>query len=956
MEPTAPKKLHILITNAGSYLGASLSKVFLSEGHVVFGVGNLSPTDEVLKNPNFTFAQLDLAQPIPAQFPHFDLIFNLVNELPQIGSFNLSSSLPPQTANLLNIAKEGKTKVFFLAPITSNPQIFEHLAHDQNLKENLKLLLVGNVYGQDMPVVLSWVNNASKNDYFSEGNILANLIGQASKTDKVILEKEGIEMIYPTYIEDATDAIKKLIFSKDHKNVRFIVSQPAVRSLSAAYEIQTAARSVLSKELKLFFAGEKQLIEKVPEPIIRTSDLGYSPKFNLQEGLKLTLESLKERELVSYQAAFQPTLKLETQHSQAIEQKKQNLAKSSKKIFKMPKLTNRFNFKKALFAAAVIIILIIVKTAIDTIWAVHNLSQAKIEIMAGNFNKAQKEADSAAKSFKAAYNKAAILTYPVKIFYKKSPSPAEVFLAAQKSAQSASFFIQGTQSFTQNIKSIFDKNMNTDSNYDIPTVDYQNAYLLSSQSEELLKNLPVQFPKSKIEAAENSIQTLKNLSQSALELVNFTNDFVSQDGKKTYLVLLENNTELRPGGGFIGSYAIVNFEKGKFQDVIVSDIYNIDGQLKEKITPPAQLTEKLGIKQLYLRDSNWSTDFALNAATAKDFYKKETGSDINGVISTDLTYIQWLLDKIGPIKLSDYNETITAQNIFERGEYHSEVGFFPGSTQKKDFFATLTGSLFQNITTNLASTPTKDHPAPWAGIILATKDALDQSHLMLSFDDQNLASFVKGKGWDHPLPPTFYNPTDDTKGTRDFLALSEANLGANKVNRLIERSIDYEMTIGKDADLVAKLKITYKNNSQADTWPAGKYTNYLRVYTPFASSLFAIQNGDDTNLKDVEVTNQNSMTVFGTYVEVPIKSTKTITFTYRIPKNIKLEQAPSYNFYIQKQPGTDKDPLAFHFNLPGYLAVKSVNGEQQSYQDKQNIQVNTDLSVDRRYEIDLLKK
>ncbi len=954
MEPSAPKKLHVLITNAGSFLGATLSKAFLSQNHIVFGLGSLNPPDEVLQSPNFTFAQVDLAQPIPAHFPDFDVILNLTNELPQIGTFNQASSLPPQTANLISIAKQGNTKVFFLAPITSNTQIFEHLGQDQKLKENLKLFLVGDVYGSDMPI--SQLNQTKQGDYFTAGNTLANLISQAAKTDKVILEKEGMEMVYPTYITDATEAIQKLIFSKDHKNIRFIVSQPAIRSLSAAYEIQTAARGTLSKELGLFFSGEKQHIAQTPEPIVRILDLGYSPKISLSEGLKLTLESLKVRDLVTLQKASQPKPDTQSQQSQAIEKKKENLARSSpKKIFKIPRVTNRFNLKKVLIALMVVLVLTIGKTALDTFLGIHNITLAKGELMAGNFQKAQKEADSAAKSFKAAYNKTAILTYPARIFNKNNPQPAEIFLASQKSAQSLSFFIQGTQLFTQNIKNIFDKNTNSISDYDTPTANYQNSYRLSAEALELIKNSPVNFPKKQIKSAQESLEILNSMSQSALELVNFTADFVSQDGKKTYLVLLENNSELRPGGGFIGSYALINIEKGKFQNVSVNDIYAIDGQLKEKITPPPPLTEKLGIKQLYLRDSNWSTDFALNAATAKDFYKKETGTDVNGVISVDLTYIQWLLDKIGPIKLSDYNETITAQNLFERGEYHSEVGFFPGSTQKKDFFATLTGSLFQNITSKLTSNPTKDNPAPWAGIILATKEALEQSHLMLSFDDQNLASFVKSKGWDHPLPPTFYNPTDDTKGTRDFLALSEANLGANKVNRQIERSIDYEMTIGRDADLVAKLKITYKNNSQADTWPAGKYINYLRVYTPFSSSLFAVENGDNTNLKDVEVTTQNNMTVFATYVEVPIKSTKTITFTYRIPKNVKLEQAPTYNFYIQKQPGTNRDPITFRFNLPGFLEVKSLNNDE-SYQGKQNIQITSDLSSDRQYDIELGKK
>lgn len=958
MEPSAQRKLNLLITDAGSFLGSNLARHFLSQGNTVYGVGTNNPPEDILSNHNFTFAEIDLAQPIPQHIPKFDIILNLTNEITSTGTFNQIASLPPQTANLINIAKTGVTKVIFLAPIYASTQLFEHLSQDQQLKNNLKLLLVGDIYGPDMPLANITSKHHKHLDYFSAGNKLAALISQIVATDKVILEKEGTEMVYPAYVEDAISAIEKSITAKDHKNIRFIISQPPARTLSVAYEIQTSARNVLSKELGLFFAGPKQEIKETVEPIIRTSDLGYSPKFDLVEGLKKTLQSLKERDVVIPQQPTQYLVEKKRPEAIAVEERKQQLTQlKQKKLPTLPRLPKRFSLKKLLVVILIIIFLTIAKTGLDIFLGVHNATLAKNMLMAGDFNGAQKKAQSSANSFKAAYNKTSIMIYPFKFVFKNQVNGLNgILLGLSKGVQSLTFFAQATQTYTQDIKSIVDKNSNSDNlDFESPSADYQSAYLLSAEASELINNANLKVFPGKIKTAQESLNSVSQLSESALELVNFTGDLIGQEGKKTYLVLLQNNTELRPGGGFIGNYGVVQFENGKFQSVAVDDIYNIDGQLKEKIDPPPQITEKLGTKQLFLRDSNWSTDFLLNSATARDLYKKETGNDVNGVIALDLTYIQSLLDKIGPIKLPDYNETISAQNLFERGEYHSEVGFFPGSTQKKDFFGTLTNNLFQNITTKLTANATSQNPAPWTGIILATKDALSQRHLMFAFDDPNLASFVKTKGWDHPLPPTLYNPADDSKGTRDFLALSEANLGANKVNRLIERSVSYEMTIGRDADLVAKLSITYKNNSQADTWPAGKYVNYLRVYVPFAASLFAVQNGDDSNLKDVEVTTQNNMTVLATYVEVPIKSTKTITFSYRIPKNIKLEQAPSYNLYVQKQPGTDKDPFVFRLNLPDYLMVKSTNGSDE-FQNKQNIEIDSNLATDQQFEIGVGKK
>ena len=490
-----------------------------------------------------------------------------------------------------------------------------------------------------------------------------------------------------------------------------------------------------------------------------------------------------------------------------------------------------------------------------------------------------------------------------------------------------------------------------------PAVDFRRAYFLSSWAGGLL-NLAQEggIFKSKIDAFQSATQKLSSLSQSALDLANLVGDFSGNGKPKTYLILLANNSELRHGGGFIGSFGLIEFENSHLKNINVEDIYTIDGQLQEKIEPPVQLSKTLGVENFYLRDSNWSGDFGVNAATARDFYKKETGKNVDGVIAINLNFIQNVLAKIGPVKIRDYNEEISAQNLFERGEYYSEIGSFAGSTQKKDFFGALSRTIISQIIDSFNQSAKKNSGVvPWLALFEVGSDALSQKDLMLTFDDPILSSFVRSGGWDFPLPPASFNPADDSVESRDFLALVEANLGANKVNRFLERKIAYDVTIGRDADLVAKLTITYTNNSQADTWPAGKYVNFLRVYVPFASSLFEYQNADKKGVGEVEVTTQSNLTVFSAMVEVPIKSTREVLFAYRIPKNIKLEKAPYYHLYVQKQAGTEKDPFEFKFNLPAYLEVKSINGNDEE-EGQQNLSIQTDLVTDRQFEIEIVKK
>jgi len=64
--------------------------------------------------------------------------------------------------------------------------------------------------------------------------------------------------------------------------------------------------------------------------------------------------------------------------------------------------------------------------------------------------------------------------------------------------------------------------------------------------------------------------------------------------------------ELRPGGGFIGSYGILTMDKGKVSDFKIHDVYDADGKLKASIEPQFPVRRYLKLPHLFLRDSNFS--------------------------------------------------------------------------------------------------------------------------------------------------------------------------------------------------------------------------------------------------------------------------------------------------------------------------------------------------------------
>lgn len=960
----------VLVTRVDSFLGASIAKFLLLRNCLVYAVGNPPFFKELLRDHDFTLLEFNLNQPLPSYLPNFDLVFYLDLLYSNFKrQFSTLPNLPLATANIVSLAKEGRSEVLVMAPITTDEQIYEYLAQGQDLRKFLKLYLVGDVYGSAMTLDAPKTPKAT--------NLLADLIFQAISEDKVVLEKEGLQMIYPTYIEDVTLAISRFIFEEaehQEKNIQIIVSEAPKTALSVAYEIQNMARLILGKELALFFAGGEPQYRIEVEPTLAIGDLGFSPKIHLAEGLKHTFEYFANQNSESQpKAYFRPGSHLparEAIESQIISATKldqiADLKRSSKikdrvsrLTAKLPKAGFKPRLKTGLFFILVILLLTLAKDGFDLYRGVANLKNAQNALVLGNLQEAEAKAKVALKSFDSAQRQTKILLYPISFILPQKYQSINLALSgAAVSADSVNYFVKGSRGLLKDLEVITAKDAKTEGlDLETPAVDFKRAHFLSSRAKGLLSLAQEGgIFKSRIDTLQGALLSLNNLSQSALDLVNLTDELIGNGKPITYLVLLQNNSELRPGGGFIGSFGLIEFENSHLKNISVEDIYTIDGQLQEKIEPPVQLSKTLGVENFYLRDSNWSGDFGVNAATARDFYKKETGRDVDGVIAINLNLIQNVLTKMGPVKIRDYNEEISAQNLFERGEYYSEIGSFAGSTQKKDFFGVLSRTIIAQIIDSFSQSVKKDSGAvPWLVLLEVGSDALAQKDLMLTFDDPILSSFVHSGGWDFPLPPASFNPADDAVESRDYLALVEANLGANKVNRFLERKVAYEMTIGRDADLVAKLTITYTNKSVAETWPAGKYVNFLRVYVPFGASLFEHQNADKNDPKDVEVTTQGNLTVFSTMVEVPIKSTREVVFSYRIPKNIKLEKAPYYHLYLQKQSGTEKDPFEFTFNLPSYLEVKSVNDSDQ-YEDKQNLRIETDLSVDREFEIEVAKK
>lgn len=374
-------------------------------------------------------------------------------------------------------------------------------------------------------------------------------------------------------------------------------------------------------------------------------------------------------------------------------------------------------------------------------------------------------------------------------------------------------------------------------------------------------------------------------------------------GWREYLVLLQNNMELRPTGGFLGSYARIKLASGRLEEVKVQDIYTPDGQLPGYVVPPAPIYKYLNSSGWFLRDSNWEADFTKAAPVIEWFFSHGKEPEADGIVAINLNVVKGWLAVVGPVYLADYQETITDENLFDKAQSHSEVDFFPGSTQKQDFLSQLASQLLE-----------KTKASNWRTRWKLTQEIygrLRARDILIWLKPEGWQEVMSQLGWDGAMKlPTC---PKNRNCLTDYLMIVEANLGVNKTNCCLNRKIKHQVTISQTG-IQETVTINYKNNNpatpEAPKFWGGGYKNYLRVYVPQKSQLEQVEiDNQPLQLTEVDTAVENEFLVMGLLVEVGGGDQKSVEISYS--QAVEETGGKGKKIYLlksQRQSGTSDDP------------------------------------------------
>ncbi|MBI1881178.1 MAG: DUF4012 domain-containing protein, partial [Chloroflexi bacterium] len=398
---------------------------------------------------------------------------------------------------------------------------------------------------------------------------------------------------------------------------------------------------------------------------------------------------------------------------------------------------------------------------------------------------------------------------------------------------------------------------------------------------------------------------------------------------QTYLILTQNSDELRPSGGYINAAGHIVFDRGQIVEFVMQDSYAVDRLSAEYPYPPDPLYQYMAAEYWVLRDAGWSPDFPTTARTAIYLYQLGQGISADGVIALDQQALPYLLQALGPIDVE--GEQVTSGNVVKlmRQHWAPEQGQKLNQKwwlQRKSFMLALAETVRQKFEQDFGAINLPVLADAW-------QQALAEKHILIYLADPGWTDFLVQKNWAGSLHPT----------EGDYLMVVDANVGFNKANPLVERHLNYQVTLAEDGSAQAHANLVYQHHARKHVERCRQeisydpvyeqnmercYWNYLRLIVPAEAQLSSgpkvivdgqslLRGQPTTGETDISSPGSDKLSWGQLFLLAPQESIS-LDYVYTLPPGTAhpVEDHWEYNLYVQKQPGTLASIVEVVITLP----------------------------------------
>lgn len=396
---------------------------------------------------------------------------------------------------------------------------------------------------------------------------------------------------------------------------------------------------------------------------------------------------------------------------------------------------------------------------------------------------------------------------------------------------------------------------------------------------------------------------------------------------RRYLVVFQNSAELRPTGGFIGSFALLDIENGEVKrlDVPAGGSYDLQGMLKMHVRAPLPL--HIINARWEFQDGNWFPDFPTSARKLMWFLEKSRGPSVDGVIAINSSVLTDLLRAVGPVMLEN-GKTLTADTALKDMRQSIDTAAARQSTTPKKLITETAPALVRTISAGSRET--------FLPLMTTLLQSLERRDIQMYARDAKLQSQIAEFGWDGAVQQV---------PNSDYLYIVSTNIGGQKTDAVTDQTIDHQARVADDGSVTVTVRVRRSQRTSDQPLEGGPNVTYVRYYVPRGSTLVSatgfttppeqsfraapIWQTEDEDLRAIEkevgtdpasgtrITEEFGHTVFGNWMITHSGGASETIITYRIPLTLSAKQRVThYRAFFQHQSGLANTTLSSRVIIP----------------------------------------
>lgn len=371
------------------------------------------------------------------------------------------------------------------------------------------------------------------------------------------------------------------------------------------------------------------------------------------------------------------------------------------------------------------------------------------------------------------------------------------------------------------------------------------------------------------------------------------------DGPKTYLVVFQNNAEIRATGGNPAASSVMVVDNGRIELKEQSDsmAFYAAGQAGRSVLdlPESTLALYPDTFTRYSQDYTFTPDFPTTARLFESLWNRTDGSQFDGVMSIDPVVLAHMLEVLGPVDLPT-GEQITSENAIKLllSDAYQRFGDAGDNGRSSDeFFAMVSSTVFSRLAGGQWN--------PIAMFDQLTRSAQEQ-RINLWFADEQAQALVTEVGLDGGLRPDNTTSTqlgiylnDFSIGKLEYHLTTDVSATCNAADRTVNVSMN--MHNGITDDITNAYTLGFRNSD----YGLPKTTMMLNAlfFAPPGATITAMDpgDGDIPSLSRSGVEDNN--TGESRMVTLGQNENRTISYTVQLPAGplgpLDLRHTPTAN-------------------------------------------------------------